>query len=111
VNRKKQLQEESDKRRDMRVLWIFVLVQTSNFYTTSAEDKVVSARKCCNNQLNLLHNNLCVPDKEGKKLRIDLTCKEKYVLDPATFEEESYNVTSAGELHANDLEGTISSDE
>jgi hypothetical protein len=95
----------------MRVLWIFVLVQTLNFYTTSAQDKAVPARKCCNNDLNLLHKNLCVPDKLGRKLPIALKCEEKYILDPTAFDEDSYNVTSNGLLHVSDLEGAIASDE
>lgn len=96
---------------DMKVLWIFVIVQTSQVYTTNAQDKGVPPRKCCNNEINLMHDNLCVADSSGRRSPIALKCEAKYVLDPSIFEEDHYNVTTNGSLHVYDLKSSISPDE
>lgn len=78
------------------------------FTTCPRVTTAVSARKCCSNEKNLLHKNKCVPDASGKSLSINLTCEEKYVLDPNIYDDDAYNVTANGSLRVfdhGDLEG------
>lgn len=93
----------------MKVLWILLVVQIVNFHSVFAQVQFAT-KKCCSSENNLLVNNKCVPDKNGKSFPIDLNC-EKFVLDPHAFEDDRYNVTEAGLLLVHDLGSTILSDE
>lgn len=83
----------------MQTIWILIL---GLFTTFPRATTAVGARKCCNNEKNLLQKNKCVPDALGKSLPINLTCEEKFVLDPNIYDEDAYNVTANGSLHAFD---------
>lgn len=92
----------------MRILWVLLVAQITQFNPTHAQAEIAT-KKCCSEEKNLLINNKCVPDKSGKSFPIALKC-EKFVLDPNAFEDDSYNVTEAG-LFIHDLGSTISKDE
>lgn len=83
----------------MQTIWFLIL---GLFTTCLRVTTAVSVKKCCNNERNLLAKNKCVPDFPGRSLPINLTCDEKYVLDPNTYEEDAYNVTVNGSLHVHD---------
>lgn len=94
----------------MKILWIAFIASVSGFLSISAEDKI-APRKCCGSGNNLLLDNKCVPEKNGKSSQISLQCKEKFVLDPALFEDDAYNITDDGSLLVLDLKSSISPDE
>lgn len=90
----------------MKILWIAFIASVSGFLSISAEDKI-APRNCCGRD-NLLLDNKCVPEKNGKSSQISLQCKHKYVLDPALFEDDAYNITDDGSLLVLDLKSSIS---
>lgn len=94
----------------MRILWIFLAVQTLNLAPTLAEAGK-SARNCCSNEHNVINNNICVPDVGGNISQVVLKCKSKYVLDPSEIEDDTYDVTANGSLYVHDLKRVIPPDE
>lgn len=94
----------------MKILWILLAAQTLNFAPTLAEIGK-EAKKCCNNENNVIHENKCVPDGNGNIPQISLNCISKYVLDPNEFEEDNYNVTANGSLYVHDFKSVIPVDE
>lgn len=87
----------------MNALWIFVIAQVS-FLTTNA----TTPRKCCGDGKNLLVDNKCAPDLNGKSSPMLLKCPDKFVLDPLLFpEEDGFNVTSDGSLSGADFQNLV----
>lgn len=90
----------------MKILWILLAVQIANCASAIAQHKV-AARKCCNNEDNLIIESKCTPDTTGKSLPIALKCESKYVLDPNLYDDDNYNVTANGSLNVFDFASAI----
>lgn len=77
----------------MEPFWVFLFLVTNLRVSTAV------TQKCCRNEQNLIVKNKCAPNETGVSWPINLTCGEKYVLDPNYFEDDAFNITANGSLN------------